>query len=369
MFITTQHSHTIASKAYKQPYVRTGYESVIGKRTSKMFAASAEEDGKVISITDKGMIVEYASGEQSGIELGRIYGKAEGTVYPHDIVTTLKVGDKFKKDDILAYNTKFFEPDFINPKEVIFKTNGAVNVAFMENNQTLDDSCSISKKLSNSFNTEVTKIKSYVVGFNQNLLEVKKPGETVEPKDILMIIEDEITAASNSFSEDALSTLKRLSNVAPRAGVVAKVEKIEVFYHGDKRDMSATLKRLADKSDNDMAAASKESGRPVVNGKVTDEYRVEGTPLELDKAEVRIYLTITNGSGVGDKVVFGHQMKSTIAEVHRGLIHTENGEEVDAVFSYASIARRGALSPAILGTTITLLDAISKKAAKIYFGD
>ena len=368
-FITTQHSHTIASQAYRQPYVRTGYESVIGKRTSKMFSTAAAEDGKVTAMVDKGIIVTYASGEQVGIELGRVYGKAEGTVYPHDIVSPLKLGDKFKKGDILAYNTKFFEPDFLDPRNIVLKVNNVVNTAFMETHQTHEDSCSISERLGSTFKTEVTKIKSYVIDFKQNLLEVRKVGEKVEPKDVLMIIEDEITASHGQFSDDALSTLKRLSNVAPRAGVLGTVEKIEVFYHGDKRDMSATLKKLADKSDNDMAAAAKASGRPIINGRVTEEYRVSGTPLELDKAEVRIYLTIVANTGVGDKAVFGHQMKSTVSEVHRGAIHTEAGEVVDATFSYRSVAARGVLSPAILGTTITLLDAISKKAANLYFGD
>lgn len=369
MFISTQHSHTIASEAYRQPYVRTGYEFVVGQRTGKMFCTAASEDGKVTGLVDKGIIVTYASGEQVGVELGRVYGKAEGTVYPHDIISPFSVGDKFKKGDILAYNTKFFEPDFLEPKKVIMKVSGTSRVAFLETNGTHEDSSTISEKLGTKFKTEVAKIKSYVINFNQNLLEVRKIGEVVGPKDVLMIIEDEITASHGQFSDDSLSTLKRLSNVAPRAGVLATVEKIEVFYNGDKRDMSPTLKRIADKSDNDMAAAAKASARPVVNGRVTEEYRVSGTPLELDKAEVRIYLSVKAGTGVGDKAVFGHQMKSTVAEVHEGLIHSEDGEEIDAVFSYRSVAGRDALSPAILGTTITLLDAIGKKASKLFFGE
>ncbi len=334
-----------------------------------MFSTAADQDGKVTSLTDKGIVVTYTSGEQVGIELGRIYGKAEGTVYPHDLVTPLKLGDKFKRGDILAYNTKFFEPDFIDPKQIIMKSNHVVNTAFMETNQTHEDSSSISQKLGAKFKTEITKVKSYIVDFKQNILEPKKPGEKVEPKDVLMIIEDEITASTGQFSDDAISTLKKLSNMAPRAGVLAIVEKIEVYYHGDKRDMTASLKQLADRSDSAMAAACRASNRHVVNGRVTDEYRVNGTPLEFGKAEIRIYLTITNGTGVGDKGVFGHQMKSTIAEVHRGLIHTEDGEEVDATFSYRSVAARGVMSPVLLGTTITLLDAIGKNAAKLYFGE
>lgn len=369
MFIATQHSHTIASPAYRQPYVRTGYEFVIGKRTGKMFAYGAKEDGQVTAITEKGLIATYASGEQVGIELGRVYGKAEGTLYPHDIVTPYHVGEKFKRGDILVYNSKFFEPDFLEPKKIILKTSGTVMTAFMESNRTHEDSSSIGAHVGDMFKTEVTKVKSYTVNFTQNLLEVKKVGEVVSPKDILMIIEDEITASYGQFSDDALSTLKRLQNVAPRAGIKGTIERIEVFYHGDKRDMSPSLKKLADRSDTFMAETAKSTNRPIVNGKVTDEYRVNGTPLELDKAEIRFYVTSQAKTGVGDKAVFGHQMKSTVAEVHRGSIHTEEGGVVDATFSYTSVAARGVLSPAILGTTITLLDAIGQCAVKIYNGE
>lgn len=369
MLISTQHSHTIASASYRQPYVKTGYEYIVGKRTGKLFSTAAEEDGKVVSLTDKGMVVQYKSGAQVGMELGRQYGRAEGTTYPHDLTTTLKEGQSFKRGDILSYNTKFFEPDFINPKNVIMKLNSSHTVAFMELNQTHEDSCAISSSLGEAFQTEVTDVRSFVVNFTQNVSEVVKVGTVVEPNTHLLIIEDEISSNYSQFSEDSLAALKRLSNVSPRASVSGVVEKVEVFYNGDTKDMTASLKRLTDKSNNDMATACKASGKPVVTGRVNTDYRVNGNPLEIDRAEIRIYVSVKNSTGVGDKVVFGHQMKSTVSEVLRGEIVTENGEKVDAIFSYGSAARRGVLSPAILGTTTTLLDAISKQAAKIYFGD
>lgn len=369
MFITTQHSHTIASPAYRQPHLRTGYEFVIGKRTGKMFSCAARMDGKVLSVSEKGMIVEYLNGEKDGIELGRVYGRAEGTVYPHDIITPYKPGEKFKKDDILAYNTKFFEPDFIDPKNIILKINRVVNTAFIENSETHEDSSAISEEISSLFQTEVSKTKSFVVKFRENVSHVRKPGEKVNPKDILLYIEDEITANTGQFSEQSLEVLKRKAATAPRAGVMGVVERIEVYYHGDKRDMTASLKKLADKSDADLAATCKATNRPVVTGAVTEEHRVKGNSLDIDTAEIRIYLTVKNVTGVGDKAVFGHQMKSTTAEVIPYRIHTESGEKVDAIFSYRSVANRGVLSPSIIGTTITLLDACTKKAVDIYEGN
>ena len=146
------------------------------------------------------------------------------------------------------------------------------------------------------------------------------------------------------------------------------VERIEVYYHGDKSDMTASLKKLADKSDSDLAVACRSTNKPVVTGAVTEEHRVKGNSLDIDTAEIRIYLTVKNGTGVGDKAVFGHQMKSTTAEVIPYRIHTESGEKVGAIFSYRSVANRGVLSPSIIGTTITLLDACTKKAVDIYEG-
>lgn len=369
MFITTQHSHTVPSNAYRQPMLRTGYEFMIGRRTSKMFCTSAEDDGTVVSISSKGMVVEYKNGEQDGIPLGRVYGKAEGTVYPHDITTQLKPGQKFKKGAILAYNQKFFEPDFKDPSEVVMKTSAMVNVAFMEAPSTHEDSSTISPALAKLLETEVTKVKSYVEKFEKSIHHLKTGNEKVNPRDILMIIEGEITANAGNFSEDSINTLKRLPRSAPRAGVTGVVEKVEVFYHGDKRDMSPSLKQITDRSDAMMSQICKATNVPVISGRVTEEYRVSGTPLDLDHAEIRIYITTKAPSGVGDKVIFGHQMKSTIAEVHRGEIRADDGTVVDAVFSYRSVAARGAHSPALMGTTISLLENIAARACKTYFGE
>lgn len=367
MFITTQSSHTIASGGYKQPHVRTGYESVIGKRTGPMFATAADQDGVVVSVTPKGMVVKYADGEEQGIRLGRLYGVAEGTTYPHDLITPYEAGNKFKAGDILSYNTKFFEPDFVDPKLIVMKISGPILTAFFEGAETHEDSATLSPSARKTFSTEVTKVKSYVVGFDQNVLEVKSAGSAVDSRDVLMIIEDAITANTGNFSSDSLSTLKRLSGVSPKAGLRGTIERIEVLYHGDKDDMTATLKSLADRSDRGLREESVSTKRPVVNGRVTDDYRVSGTPLGLNKAEIRFYITTQGVTGVGDKVAFGHQMKATVSKVHVRDMYTESGEKVDATFSYRSVAARGVLSPPLLGTTTSLLDFISKQAASIYF--
>lgn len=365
-FISIQQSHTIATAGYHQPLVRTGYEYVIGNRTTDMFCYCAKQDGKVVGLTESGIIVEYADGTQKGVTLGRVYGKAEGSVYPHDIVTPMKLNQKFKKGDTVAYNTGFFEPDLLDPKRVVMKNSMLVTTALYESNQTHEDSSVISKNLSRRLSAKTTKVKSFVINFNQNLLDVVKPGQAVNPKDVLMIIEDEITSNTNVFDEESLRVLKRLSNQAPRANFLGTVDKIEVFYHGDKRDMTASLKSLADRSDRILAETCRSSGKPVMTGQVNDEYRVSGVPLALDKAELKFYITIETPAGVGDKNVFANQMKSVVGEVMDYSMTTESGTPIDAVFGMRSIMARVVNSPALIGTTSTLLKVVAKRAAEIY---
>lgn len=364
--MSVQQGHVIATVGYHQPLIRTGYEYVIGNRTTDMFAYTAKDDGKVVSINQKGIIVEYSDGSRKGVALGRIYGKAEGSIYPHDIVSDLKEGQVFKKGDPIAYNTGFFERDMLDPSKIIMKNATLVKAVLFESNQTHEDSSAISKRLSTVFAAKTTKMRNFVIDFNQNLLNVVKLGEKVSPKDILMIIEDEITSGNSSFDEASLLTLKKLSNQAPRASYLGTVDKIEIFYNGDKADMSSSLKALADRSDRIMIDSCKASGKPVITGEVNSDYRVSGVPLAMDKAEIRFYITIETNTGVGDKIVTANQMKSVVGEVMDYNMTTEDGTEIDFVFGFRSVFARIVNSPTIMGTTNTLLKLIATKASKLY---
>jgi hypothetical protein len=367
-FISVQQSHTISCDGYTQPMVRTGYEEIVPQRTSAMFAFAAEDDGVVTSLSDKGIIVTYKDGTKRGVNLGRQYGSAEGSNYPHDIATLLKIGSKFSKGDNLAYNTGFFEPDFLNTKAVIWRNSLTVKTVLFESSQTHEDSSSITAALAQKLNSKTTKIRSVVVNFNQGVGRCVTPGTQLTPKDYLCIIEDEVTNASGLLDDDVLETLKRLGNKAPKAKYKGTLDKIEVYYHGDKDDMSTALRKLADRSDKDLIESAKASNRIPYTGEVNGDYRVSGTALMLDSAEIRFYITVENLPGVGDKGVFGNQLKSTFGEVINYELSTEDGTPIDAIFGQLSVAARIVLSPELIGTTSTLLKIIGKNAVNIYKG-
>ena len=367
-FIANQSSHVVPCVGYRQPMLRTGYEAMMPHRCKEPFAVTAKKAGKVISVDEYGIIVEDEDGRR-GYSLGTQYGACEGTYYNHEMVTPLKVGDKFLPGDPIVYNTGFFEPDVLNPRQIIWKTSFLVKTALYESSQTLEDGSAISKKTCEKLLTSVIKIRDFVIEFKQGLKNVVKVGDKVEPGTVIMIIEDEITNEYNIFDKETLSSLQRLANKAPKAKYKGVIDRIEVFYNGEVKDMSASLQELTKYSDKIIQRRCKSSGKTIHNGQVDKEYRVEGNPLLENTANVKFYIKVILDAGNGDKGVYGNQLKSTFSEVMNYEMRTESGEEIGAVFGYKSIHARIVLSPEIQGTTNVLLQKIADKACKIYFGE
>lgn len=365
-FISIQNGHGIACKGYRQGSVRTGYEQVIAHRTSDLFAYTARQNGVVVSRNDTGIQIKYADGSIKGIEIGRRFGNAAGLVIPHNVVCDLKTGDKFNKGDVVVYNDGFFEKDLLNPSQVVWKVGITVKTVLYESNQTLEDASSISKRVSDLLTTKTTKVKTVVVGFDQIVRDMVKAGDSVEPESILCTIEDAVTGNSNLFNEESLNTLRLLSNQTPTAKVRGVVERVEVYYHGQRDDMSESLKAISASQDRELSSRSRSSGKSGMTGSVNSDLRIDGEPLMLDTVAIRFYITSDVNAGVGDKGVFCNQMKTVFSEVLPYEMKTESGETIDAVFGQKSINDRIVLSPELIGTTGTLLGVIGKQAAQIY---
>lgn len=365
-FISIQHTHGVSCVGNQQSYVRTGYEAVVAQRTSDMYAAAAKEAGVVKAITPTGVIVEYANGKSVGYEVGKRYGNAAGLTIPHDVVINVQVGQQLKKGDIVTYNSNFFEPDLLDPKNVVWKSGVLAKVVLMETTETLEDSSAISTELAGKLDTYITKVVPIVVPFDQSVSKLVEAGTMVNPEDILCIIEDAVTSMAGLFDEVSLDTLKMLSNQAPQAKVKGAVERVEVFYHGDIEDMSDSLQVIASKSDLQLAKRLKSIGKPVLTGSVDDGFRVDGESLPYNYLAIKVYITSRVVMGEGDKGVFANQMKSVFGKKMVGEMRTEKGEIIDAVFGSKSIEDRIVLSPYIIGTTNVLLDLAAQAAVAAY---
>lgn len=365
-FISIQHAHGMACEGYHQAQVRTGYEQVIPFRVGPTYAVMAKKNGKVTSLTPTGIIAQYDDGELIGVEIGRKYGNASGLTIPHEIVTPLTNGETFQAGAPIAYNSGFFEPDFFDPKAIVWKSSTSARTVLLESTDTLEDSCAISQSLSSKLKTRITKMRTVIVNFGQQIHDIVSIGQEVEYDSILCVIEDAVSASSGMLDPSSISTLRALTSQTPKAKIRGKIERIEVFYHGEKEDMSSTLRAIANDSDYRLTSRLRSQGKKAYNGRVDENYRVENDSLQLDTAAINVYISAEVSAGVGDKGVFGNQLKTVFGRVFPDNIRTESGKKIEAVFGAKSVDDRVVMSPFIIGTTATLLDVIGKKAVEIY---
>lgn len=368
-FISIQNSAGISAKGYKTSPLRTGYEKVIAHRTSDLFAYTAKKNGKIISVEKDNIVVEYDDGEKKTLNLGIRLGVSEGTTLPHSLVTNLKVGDTVVPGDAIIYNENYFEPDFFNNKRVNWKIGVLAKTVILESTDTLEDSSAISERLAEELSTKITMVRNITLNFDQVVRNIVKVGDNVDLTSILCTIEDPITANNSLFDEDSISALRNFSRNTPKAKYTGVIEKIEVLYNGDKELMSESIRSIADLSDKRLKRHFTINGKNKdVTGLVDSSIRIEGNPLEVETLVIKIYITTNASAAVGDKFVFGNQMKTIIGRVMSKEIKSETDEVIDAVFGFQSISNRIVNSPFSIGTTNTLLKLISKKAAEIYKG-
>lgn len=368
LFKTVQDQHTVACDGYFALPVRTNYEQVISHRNGDLFSVIAEQDGVIESLNEVGGIIKYKDGSTKGFSLGRKFGKAAGQVIPHDLVSNYSVGEKVKKGDVIAYNSGWFEKDYFNPGQVLMKTGLLATVALIESPQTHEDACTITEELAAKLKTNLSKVKKVRLNFKDTITDLIAIGAQVTFETPLVLIQDETTANMGAFNESTIATLASISQQAPTAKAVGKIEDIVVYYNGSKEDMSPSIRALANYGDKLLAFKAKSRGEQVFTGSTDESYRIDGDPLLQDELCVEFYITQDVNAGIADKVVFANQMKSIICEVADYDIVTESGIKVDAFFGAYSIFKRIVNSAFYFGTANILSEIGAREALKIYKG-
>lgn len=368
VFTSAQHGQTIHAKGYKTTPLRTGYESLLAQRTGSKFANSAEDNGEVTKITKNVIVVKYDNGETKHFQLGRIHGSASGNFYPFDMLTNLKVGDKFEKGDTLVYNKSFFEPDRYTPGQTNWKAGVIGRLAFIDNIDTLEDGSVISPRLAKELETEVTEVRTLTFSFEQVISDLVKVGDKVDLDTPLCIIQDPEVAAM-AEDDQVSESFKRLSSNIPRAKFVGTISKIECFYHGDYEDMSESVLELVSEFDNQLAKQYRDLGKKPVNGRDTGSLNVAGSKLDPFHVALRVYIDRDLTCETGDKLVFFNQMKTVISNIMTGENYCEDGTPLDIQFAKNSVDARQVVSPLLISTTTMLLRELTKHVVKLYKGE
>ena len=334
-FVNIQNTHNVEIVGAETPYVRTGYEYVFPFKVGKRYAWMALKNGKVISVSDSKISVEFEDGSKEHGPLGIVPGRSGDKLYPHRIITPLKAGQTFKLDDPITYNSGFFRMDDLYPDKLCYVQGKMINVAYVDDMDTYEDSCTLSSAVVDALSTPTLYFKQILINSIDEISEVKQVGDAVSPDIPLLLITDAIATVGGGSAG-----LKDLLAQAPTPTSKGKVVDIEVYYYCELDELSPSLRALAVDSDARLAKKRIAQNLPPLTGRLKGGHRIKGVTMQPNQIELRYYLLSTNGVARGDKYAFCNQLKTTVGRIFEGTRYTDTGIPFDATFAYRSVLAR-----------------------------
>ena len=389
-----QSKHVIPIKDSSPALITNGVDEMIKYELSSDFVVVAEEDGTVVDYDDKSkvLILEYKSGKKKGIELAeKIVKNGGGGFYlSNQLITKYKVGDKFKKNDTIAYHKNFFTDDGVNG--IRMNVGAFAKVAIVSSYDTYNDSAMITEKLSEQAETAITFCKPVVVGKNSNIFDIRKIGDHVEIDDPLISFDtsfedSDINKLLSKLSEENKEVFREGSRNVVKSKFAGKIIDIKMYSTVDVSELSESLQKIVKgyyntiehkkqfvmKHDTDYSSNLVKCGIMLneSTGKVEPNiYGVIKGQKVSDGILIEFYIEHGNKLGVGDKLAYFTALKGVVCEVipkgYEPYSEFHPDEEVSSLINMQAILKRQvpSINLTILGNKV--LVELKNKLREIY---
>lgn len=389
---TVQSTHIVPIKKSSPVLISNGAEQSIPYYLSSDFIVKAEQDGEIVEINEKtGIIVaKYKDGTHRAIDTKSRMGKnsSSGFYVDNMLKCDLKVGDKFKKNDILAYENKFFSDDSMNGTRMNI---GALEkVAILSGYFTYEDSACITKKISDDMSTSVIMMKDVIIGMNANVDHMVKIGDKVAVGDTLVSFETSYDDASMnkflaSIGDELGEDIKNLNKVPIKSKYSGEIVDIKIYSTVELDELSPSLRKIVSDYYSKINARKKQldkydkSGSIVKAGMLFNEAasklkpgpdgKIKGREV-FDGVLIEFYIKYNDTLGVGDKLTYFSALKSVVCEVidegYEPYSEFRPDEEISTFVGTSAILAR--MVPSTIATIIgnKVIVELKRKLQEIY---
>lgn len=384
---TSQTSHIVSTAAAQPCLISNGVDEIVPAYLTDEFSVLADEDGTVLEENEDFMIVQYKSGKKRAINIGhrQSFNSGSGFYVDNKLQTNFQQGDKFKKDDILAYHEKFFSKD--SDGVVRVNVGPLAKVAFTGVYSTYEDAGIMTTKMSKRLATKLTMLERHKLNAFDDVEKIVKVGDEIEVGDPLIVfglgdtgdkaVDNFLKAFQNKDgSNSAIDSAKRVIR-SKEAGTVVDVR---IYTCKSMDRLSPSLYEIVD-------AHFKEN---IKKRKVLDKYEkgnnvykmgmLYSRPTEPLKGStimgitcdvlVDIYIEHEDEASVGDKCVAYAASKQVLSEVvPEGLepySESRPDEEISMFVAPSSILKRMIPSIVVLAAGNKVLIECKRKIRDIW---
>lgn len=232
-----QSGHIMPTKGAVPSLVSNGFDESVQFYLSDDFVINAEEDGEVIEVNnDIGfVVVKYKSGKVKAINTkSEIVKNSGGGFYLSNKLTLVhtKVGEKFKKDEPLAYHEKYFKYSKLNGLK--FTLGPIAKVAFMSTYNNYEDAGICTESFAEKMATHIVYRETGMFKRNNNILWMVKVGDKVNIGDPLIrfnvsVEDDELAKYLSKLNDENAELLSNESKSDIKASHAGEVVDIKVY--------------------------------------------------------------------------------------------------------------------------------------------
>lgn len=370
--------------------ISNGYDEAVQFSLSNDFVINAKEDGKVIEVNEEiGFImVQYESGEVQAINIKPdiVRNSASAFYLANQMKAThTKVGEKFKKDEPLAYHEQYFRYSKMNGLR--YAIGPITKVAFMSMYNTYEDAGICTQAFSERMSTKITYCEEGKFKRNHNIISMVKVGDHVNIGDALIkfdlaIEDDELAKYISRLSPENAKMLEEETKNEIKTQHAGKVIDIKVYSLLEPDMLSPSLGRVVkqyfqrgvdrkeylskfDASDGIIKAGYMltDSTEPVKH-----KYNHIKGHKGLDVL-IEVYIEHDDVMGVGDKIALYGPNKQIVSEVipkgYEPYSEFRPDEPIEAISSPGTIARRMTISAVSISAAMKCMIELKRKIKDI----
>lgn len=350
----TQAKHVIPTAKQSRPLFGTGMEKTLPYILGSDFVYKAKQDGIVEKIDEKLelMTIKYKDGTTDVVDLSPLQSKnSNGGFYITNKKEPLvKVGQKFKKSDLLAVNPQYF---LGSGNDVSFTSGLLTKIAMHSGDYTLEDSSIITNSLSKKLTSKITMMKEINLPVNTNIISMKKKGEKVKTGEPILVFEHAFQDADANTLLDGLSDeytdiLAELGTNKITSKYTGEIVDIKIFYNKEineflpntQKVIKSYIKEIEEKRKIVEASDNKSLILPATNKLARDKIGNN----TLDGLYIQYFIRYEDELSIGDKISFFTAIKTVVADViadeEEPYTDLRPDEPIEAVFSPLSVVSR-----------------------------
>lgn len=366
-----QSQHVVPVADAAPSLVSNGFDEAVQFHLSDDFVINAEEDGEVIDVNEElgFIVVRYKSGKTKAINTKTdVVKNSGGGFYIANQLkpTRTKVGEKFKKDEPLAYHDKYFRYSKMNGLR--YAIGPIVKMAIMSSYNTYEDAGICTESLAERMKTSIVYRETGKFKKNNNILSMVNVGDNVNIGDALIkfdvsVEDNELAKYLSKLSEENASVLEEETKNEIKTMHAGRIIDIKVYTLLDPSNLSPSLgaivQRYFDKGNAKREFLGKydSSGGVVKAGyMITDSTEPIVNRYNSIKGNkgidvlIEIFIEHDDVMAVGDKIALYSANKQIISEVipkgFEPYSESRPDEEISVMTSPGTIARR--MTPAVI---------------------